>query len=341
MSRREELEREIRDLQGIIEQLKNDVYKCEDNVKHYQTLLDVKNNEFRDEYYAAENDYVRDTSFGASGTDIVNEGYELRYKLQDIKAQYDDEARVLISNLNSAKEDLRNTESDLHDARQKLQKYQNELHNLQVRSRTEQSYYENYDEQPQQPIYPTDEYKEEKSYDYAPTVNKPNKPNLKLQSNRLSTKVQTQNDMFDLHRIGLREYAKTSQKEYKELKAVTGGYRAAVGNTIFDYRNPDDLVVKATKGLPTIDDFKTILKIEKKTGRISLPIGNITNKEYMARLIVGAFEAGLTPSGQIHISEKDLVKLNTDTRKKYHTYMQIYEMRLAQQRNLIKKAISK
>jgi len=341
MSRREELEREIRDLQGIIEQLKNDVYKCEDNVKHYQMLLDVKNNEFRDEYYAAENDYVRDTTFGASGTDIVNEGYELRYKLQDIKAQYDDEARVIINNLNSAKEDLRETESELHDARQKLQNYKNELNNLPARSRTERSYYESYDEQPQQPIYPTDEYKEEKSYDYAPTTKNSIKPKITPQISKNIPQSPTPNDAFKLHRIGLKEYAKTSKKEYKELKAVTGGYRAAVGSTIFDYRNPDDLVVKATQGLPTIDDFKTIFKIEKKTGRISLPIGNITNKEYMARLIVGAFEAGLTPSGQIHISEKDLLKLNTDTRKKYHTYMQIYEMRLAQQRNLIKKAISK
>ncbi len=341
MSRREELEREIRDLQDIIEHLKDDVYQCQDQVNHYQTLLDVKNNEFRDEYYAAENDYVRDTSFGASGTDIVNEGYELRYKLQDIKAQYDDEARVLIGNLNSAKEDLRKTESDLHDARQKLQKYQNELIHLPKQSSTEHPIHEYHNETPKQPIYPTNEYKEEKSYDYTPTTNNSSKPKITPQISKNTPQSPASDDAFKLHRVGLKEYARISGREYKELKSVTGGYCAAVGNTIFDYRNPDDLVVKSSQGLPTIDDFKTILKIEKKTGRLSIPISNITNKEYTARLIIGAFEAGLTPSGQIHLAEKDLSKLEVDTRKKYQTHMQAHEMKLALQRKLIQKALAK
>jgi hypothetical protein len=59
----------------------------------------------------------------------------------------------------------------------------------------------------------------------------------------------------------------------------------------------------------------------------------------MARLITGAFEAGLTPRGQFRLQEKDLQKLNPETRKKYQNQMQIYDIKLLKQREKIKKIL--
>ena len=99
MSRKEELEREIRELEDKISDLRHEIADCRDSVKHYEEKLDTKQKEFRDEYNAAENDFIRDTAFGASSEDIAREGYERRYRLYDAEVQYKEEASDIISNL--------------------------------------------------------------------------------------------------------------------------------------------------------------------------------------------------------------------------------------------------
>ena len=176
---------------------------------------------------------------------------------------------------------------------------------------------------------------EKPGYFYKPTTNKTK------QNNGSRSRLELKNDGYNIHRTGLYEYAKLSNKEYKELTAVSGGYRASIGNTIFDYHNHNDLVISNSKGVPSIEDFKAIFKIEKKSGRMTMPIENISNKEYMARLIIGAFEAGLSLRGNFKLSEKEMLKLNPETKKKYQEHIRAYDLKIAKRQEMIRKSLQK
>ena len=107
MSRREDLEREIRDLQQKIDYLKEDIEECHYDIRYYQNQLEVKNNEFMDEFNNTNNEYIQDTHWGTGSGDIIRESWERRYELQDAKFQYEEEAQVIKSNLQDAKNRLR------------------------------------------------------------------------------------------------------------------------------------------------------------------------------------------------------------------------------------------
>ena len=334
MSRKEELEREIRELEDKISDLRHEIADCRDSVKHYEEKLDTKQKEFRDEYNAAENDFIRDTAFGASSEDIAREGYECRYRLYDADVQYKEEASDIISNLNHYKNELKELKSELHNYEQDLKTKKNELNYLPYTPQ-QTTYRESYEE-PAHYNYEQDYNNDDTpSYDYKPTVKKP-----QLHVSPQPRLVQ-KNDGYKLHRTGLYEYAKLSNKIYKEYTAVEGGYRASVGNTTFDYHNPNDLVISNSTGVPSIDDFKTIFKIEKKSGRMSMPVESISNKEYMARLIIGAFEAGLSIKGNFKLSEKEMQKLNPNTKKIYQEHIRAYELKIAKRQEMINKAFRK
>jgi len=335
MNRREELEREIKDLKEKISEVRRDIRDCDSQLNHYKSCLDEKNNEFRDEHYDAKNDHLRDTTYNESSNDISREGFELLYRKYDANVQYEEEASDIKDNLKYYQDRLKELKAELHEYEQDLQIKNEELLNL-PHEQEETPYRENYEE----PInYDNKQYDdnrdEREGYFYKPTPNKPK------QNNSSHTRLIQKNDEYKLHRTGLYEYAKLSNKEYKELRAVSGGYRASVGNTIFDYHNPNDLVISNSNGVPSIDDFKTIFTIEKKSGRMIMPIENISNKEYMARLIIGAFEAGLALKGNFKIPEKEVQKLSPDTKKKYQEHIKAYELKIAKRQEMIKKAYGK
>ena len=136
-------------------------------------------------------------------------------------------------------------------------------------------------------------------------------------------------------------YASSTGKKYREQQTVEGGYVAMVGNTIFDYKNPNDLVINNSRGAPEIDDFKAIFQIEKKMGRFTLPISKMDDKEYMARLVTGAFEAGLTPHGAFRLEEKDIQKLSPETKRRYQKQLHDYDIKTAQTRKILNRRLTK
>ena len=324
MSRRQELQSKIRELKDLIYDLRKKENQYIDDVNYWTTELERKQKEFEDEHYATENDFIMDTNWGASASDINNEYDERKEEHRLTKVQYEEESSSIRENLQEAKDNLRGVKKDLADAKRELQEYQDRL-NLLPSENSNHYEYESYEEPSKKNHNNYNELEEEESYDYTSTDNyQPKKPQ--------AIKPQKRNDGYDIHRAGLWAYAQASGKSYKELNTLKGEYRACVGNTFFDYRNPDDLVVNCSNGNPSIDDFKAIFKIERNLGRRSLPIGNMNNKEYQARLIAGAFEAGIVPSGAIKLSEADIQKLSPETQSRYQEQIQIHENKLAQRK---------
>ena len=325
MSRRQELQNKIRELKDLIHDLRKKENQYIDDVNYWTDKLDTKEKEFKDEDSDIENDFTYDTNWGASASKINNEYDERQQKERDVQYQKDNESYAIKNNLREAKDNLRGVKKDLADAKRELQEYQDRL-NLLPSENSNHYEYESYEEPSKKNHNNYNEFEEEEeSYDYTPTDNyQPKKPQ--------AIKPQKRNDGYDIHRAGLWAYAQASGKSYKELNTLKGEYRACVGNTFFDYRNPDDLVVNCSNGNPSIDDFKAIFKIERNLGRRSLPIGNMNNKEYQARLIAGAFEAGIVPSGAIKLSEADIQKLSPETQSRYQEQIQIHENKLAQRK---------
>ena len=334
MSRREELEREIRDLEEKIAEVREDIRDCYGQVKYYEVKLTEKGIDFSDEHYAAVNDHERDT-FGASLDDISNETEELWQRKYQIENQHNEEASDIKANLQHYQEELKGLYKELHEYEADLEIKNQELLNL-PHEQEESPYRESYEEPVNYDYERHDNNRDDEAgYFYKPTAKQP------TQKTDSRSRLVLKNDGYNLHRTGLYEYAKLCNKGYKELHAVSGGYRASVGDTIFDYHNPNDLVISNSKGVPSISDFKAIFKIEKKSGRMTMPIENISNKEYMARLIVGAFEAGMVLRGNFKLSEKDMQKLNPETKKKYQEHIRAFDLKIAKRKEMIKKTFQK
>ena len=128
------------------------------------------------------------------------------------------------------------------------------------------------------------------------------------------------------------DYAKRQNKPYKELPSVKGGYRALVGDTTYDYRNVDDLVISNSKGIPTLEDFKAILQEERRMGRNIMPLGEISSPEYKARLVLACDEVGIKPIGNIRIPKQDYGKLGLFTKIKYQKFIDKLDKSLAASR---------
>ena len=323
MSRKEDLENKIRDLENRIANLKrligsqeykNDGYREE--LRTIQTQIDDYHERNYNEWISNQDEWRND----------LGEYFKERSEYWDNRQQirfYDKELKeVPANNLKEGERIVRGYKQELREAQIELRRCEDELG--QTHTPDDDSYSYESPPEPETDEYP-DDYNEE-DYDEDEGDYEPNNVVRSQTESKKPLKITirpaVKKDAYTSRRQALQEYAQKSKKSYSELPAVRGGYKAAVGDTIYDYHNQDDLVITNRKAVPGIDDFKAILQAERQLGRTVLPLGEIENPEYRARLIVACDDVGIKPIGNIRIKESDLGKIGLFTRIKYQKFIE-------------------
>ena len=323
MSRKSELESKIRDLESQIrdiksrisdQEYKNDGYR--EQLRDIQTQINDYHERNYNEWISNQNEWRND----------LGEYFEERGEYWDNRQQirfYDKElSEVPRNNLKEGERIVKDYRRELSGLYHELHQYEDELGRAHSDEDDGYSYEGNSSDDDDY----DDGYGEEDSYedDYTP-------PPPAKEAQKIVIRLQKQ-DAYTSRRKALQDYAKRQNKPYKELPSVKGGYRALVGDTTYDYRNVDDLVISNSKGIPTLDDFKAILQEERRMGRNIMPLGEISSPEYKARLVLACDEVGIKPIGNIRIPKQDYGKLGLFTKIKYQKFIDKLDKSLAASR---------
>lgn len=324
MSRKEDLENKISYLENRIDNLKRMIGDQEYKNDGYREELRVIQTQINDYHERNYNEWISNQN---EWIDDLGEYAKERGEYWDNRQQirfYDKELKeVPLNNLKEGERLVRSYKRELAGLHDELHRCEDELG--RARSVDDEAYsYEGGPELEEDDYAAGDDnednYDEDEDDYETNNVVRP-RPDTK-QPLKIVIRPSVKKDAYTSRRQALQEYAQKSKKSYSELPAVSGGYKAAVGDTIYDYRNEDDLVITSRKGVPGIDDFKAILQAERQLGRTVLPLGKIESPEYRARLVVACDDVGIKPVGDIRVKESDLGKLGIFTRVKYQKFIE-------------------
>lgn len=323
MSRKSELESKIRDLESQIrdiksrisdQEYKNDGYR--EQLRDIETQINDYHERNYNEWISNQNEWRNDLG------EYVEERGEYWDNRQQIRFYDKELSEVPRNNLKEGERIVKDYRRELSGLYSELHQYEDEL----GRAHSEED--DGYIYEGNAPDDDYNEYDEEDDYedDYTPPPPPPSREPPKI-----VIRVEKQ-DAYTSRRKALQDYAKRQDKPYKELHPVQGGYRASVGDTTYDYRNVDDLVISNSKGIPTLEDFKAILQEERRLGRNIMPLGEISSLEYKARLVLACDEVGIKPIGNIRIPKQDYGKLGLFTKIKYQKFIDKLDKSLAASR---------
>lgn len=324
MSRKEDLEENINYLKSQIYDLKCKIHDQEYKNDGYREELRVIQTQINDYHERNYNEWISNQN---EWIDDLGEYAKERGEYWDNRQQirfYDKELKeVPLNNLKEGERLVYNYKRELTDLCDQLRRHEDELG--RARSADDEAYSYEGGPELEEDDYAAgddneDDYDEDEDDYETNNVVRP-RPDTK-QPLKIVIRPSVKKDAYTSRRQALQEYAQKSKKSYSELPAVSGGYKAAVGDTVYDYRNEDDLVITSRKGVPGIDDFKAILQAERQLGRTVLPLGKIESPEYRARLVVACDDVGIKPVGDIRVKESDLGKLGIFTRVKYQKFIE-------------------
>lgn len=326
MSRKSELESKIRDLESQIrdiksrisdQEYKNDGYR--EQLRDIQTQINDYHERNYNEWISNQNEWRNDLG------EYVEERGEYWDNRQQIRFYDKELSEVPRNNLKEGERIVKDYRRELSGLYSELHQYEDEL----GRAHSDEDDGYEYENSSADDDY-DNEYDEEED-DYEDDYTPPPPPPPAKEAPKIVIRVEKQ-DAYTSRRKALQDYAQRQNKPYKELYPVKGGYRASVGDTVYDYRNVDDLVITNSKGVPSLDDFKAILQEERRLGRNIMPLGEISSLEYKARLVLACDEVGIKPIGNIRIPKQDYGKLGLFTKIKYQKFIDKLDKSLAASR---------
>ncbi len=326
MSRKEDLESKIRDLESQISDIKSRISDQEYKNDGYREQLRVIETQINDYHERNYNEWISNQNEWRNDLgEYAKERGEYWDNRQQIRFYDKELSEVPRNNLKEGERIVKDYRRELSGLYSELHQYEDEL----GRAHSDEDDGYEYENSSADDDY-DNEYDEEED-DYEDDYTPPPPPPPAKEAPKIVIRVEKQ-DAYTSRRKALQDYAQRQNKPYKELYPVKGGYRASVGDTVYDYRNVDDLVITNSKGVPSLDDFKAILQEERRLGRNIMPLGEISSLEYKARLVLACDEVGIKPIGNIRIPKQDYGKLGLFTKIKYQKFIDKLDKSLAASR---------
>ena len=239
--------------------------------------------------------------------DLNSKGPDLRQERKDkhyqCKIYFDDLAAPIrrnLQDLNSRLKDLRAELSAAYEEKHEKEEHKDELDAYDNHSESYQHYVDNKFE---------DENTDDENLD---EDGRPYGKHLEREKNKTSETYGVEDNSYADAQNILEKYAQRVGQKFAE-RNKNQGYEASVGETKFNFINSGKAVLSRKDDIPSVEDFVTMLNIQKSNGKNMINFSKADSDEYRARMMIACHKVGMRSRGYTKI--EDVNSLDEETCK--------------------------